>query len=68
MNTDQIYQAYCDQLVEIQELTEKLKKWEACADIYEKIIKGEWTTDMFVYFCRELYKEGEEAASNEACL
>ena len=37
-------------------------------DIYEKIIKGKWTTDMFVYFCRELYKEGEEAASNEACL
>lgn len=38
------------------------------ADIYEKIIKGEWTTDMFVYFCRELYKEGEESASNDACL
>lgn len=32
MNADQIYQAYCDQLVEIQELTEKLKKWEELAD------------------------------------
>lgn len=38
------------------------------ADIHEKIIKGKWTTEMFVYFCRELYKEGEEAASNEAYL
>ena len=40
----------------------------AYAEIYEKLIKDKWTTEMFVYFCRELYKEGEEAASNEAYL
>ena len=32
MTTDQIYKAYCDQLVEIETLKEKLEKWEACAD------------------------------------
>ena len=33
MNPDQIYQAYCDKLVEIESLKEKLKKWETCADM-----------------------------------
>ena len=38
------------------------------AEIFEIIMSKKWTQEMFVFYCRELYKEGEESASNEACL
>jgi hypothetical protein len=30
------------------------------AEIYEKVINNKWTSEMFVYFCRELHREDSE--------
>lgn len=30
----------------------------SCRDVYEKLIKKEWTVEMFELYCQELYQEG----------
>lgn len=37
-------------------------------EIFDIVVENKWTKEMFVYFCRELYRDGEASASNEACL
>lgn len=37
------------------------------AEIFEIIMKNKWTQEMFVYYCRELHREGEESAYIDAC-
>lgn len=33
-------------------------------DIFEIISEDKWTKEMFVYFCRELVREGKESLEN----
>ena len=69
MNTDQIYKAYCDQLIEIQELNEKLKKWEACADmlfVYADEVKcGTHNQALWESACQDIEKYKELKKENE---
>lgn len=38
------------------------------AEIFEIIMNKKWTQEMFVYYCRELHREGEESAYIDAGL
>ena len=34
------------------------------AEIFDKVTNNEWTKEMFVFFCREVYFEGGKTANN----
>lgn len=38
------------------------------AEIFEILMSKKWSQEMFVYYCRELHREGEESAYIDASL